>query len=107
MSTIFAPPGPARGRPRPLATPAADAHSAPRSASRVRTVALPLFGMGAIAALVPVQELWPAQLALLALLLTVPGLALLRALAVPALAIRATPVYVPAASLALLLAAGT
>ena len=56
--------------------------------------------------LVPARELWPAQLALVGLLLFVPGIALLRVVRVPPRAIAATPVYVPVASLVVLLAAG-
>jgi uncharacterized membrane protein len=65
-----------------------------------------LAGLAAIAALLPLRDLWPVQLVLLALLLTVPGIALLRALGVPTDASVATPVYVPAASIVVLLAAG-
>ncbi len=106
MSTIFAPPGPARGRPRPLTEPPAERRGATRSGGGLRDLAPLLAGLVLIAALVPARELWPAQLALLALLLTVPGLSLLRALGVSGEALTATPVYIPAASLGVLLAAG-
>jgi uncharacterized membrane protein len=106
MSTILSPPGPARGRPRPLRDRDGDARPAVPARTRLGAVAVPLAGAAGIAALVPARDLWPAQLALLALLLTVPGLALLRALGVPRAAVVATPVYVPAASIAVLLAAG-
>jgi uncharacterized membrane protein len=74
--------------------------------ARVRADLPVVAGMAAIAALVPLRELWPAQLALLGLLLVVPGLALLRALRVPRRAIVGTPVYIPTASVAVLIAAG-
>jgi uncharacterized membrane protein len=105
MSTIFAPPGPARGRPRPLREEA-EARRATPAGARLGAVAVPLGGMAAIAALVPLRELWPAQLALLGLLLTIPGLALLRAIRVPMPSVRATPVYLVGASLFVLMAAG-
>ncbi|GAA2723332.1 glycosyltransferase [Actinocorallia aurantiaca] len=60
----------------------------------------------AIAALTQVRELWAAQFVLAVLLLTVPGCLLLRALRVPGERIAAFPLYVPAASLAVLLASG-
>lgn len=94
-------PGPPPRRP-PADPPPVARHGASRARAAMPLVA----GLLAIAALVPAQELWPAQLALLGLLLVVPGLALLHAVRVPRLATAATPVYVPAASLAVLLAAG-
>ncbi|GAA0964279.1 glycosyltransferase [Actinocorallia libanotica] len=60
----------------------------------------------AIAALTQVRELWAAQLVLAVLLLTVPGCLLLRALRVPGERAAAFPLYVPAASLAVLLISG-
>ncbi len=74
--------------------------------TRTRTALPMVAGIAAIAALVPARELWPAQLALLGLLLVVPGFALLRAVRVPPRAVAATPIYVPAASIVVLLAAG-
>lgn len=64
-----------------------------------------LLGLALIAALVPANDVWAAQLALLVLLLTVPGALLLRALRVPRRAVAGFPVYVPCASLVVLLAA--
>jgi hypothetical protein len=100
--------------PPPVAPARPAAPEAPRARARGgRIVAFPahsapalLAGMAAITALAPVREHWPAQLALLALVLTVPGLCLTRALRVPPRAISTTPVYVPAASIVVLLAAG-
>ncbi|HTI33045.1 MAG TPA: hypothetical protein VL422_05160, partial [Miltoncostaea sp.] len=105
MSTILSPPGPARGRPRPLTEAGPDRRVATQGGTS-RGLMVPLAGLALIAALVPVRDLWPAQLALLALLLTVPGLALLRALGVGDRALAAMPVYVPAASIGVLTAAG-
>jgi uncharacterized membrane protein len=65
-----------------------------------------LGGLVVLALLVPLQGLWAAQLLLVPLLLTVPGLILLRALRVPAKAIASFPAYVPCASLVVLLASG-
>lgn len=59
-----------------------------------------------IALLVPLHRLWAAQLLLVPLLLVLPGVILLRALRVPGQAIAAFPVYVPCASLIVLLGAG-
>ncbi len=88
----------------PLAPPPAPA--AVRSGGRARALAAPAAGLVTIAALVPARELWAAQLLLLGLLLVVPGVVLLRAIGVPRRAVAATPVYVPAASLAVLMGAG-
>ncbi|MGE4178040.1 MAG: hypothetical protein AB7G65_19620 [Thermoleophilia bacterium] len=63
-----------------------------------------LAGLAAVAALVPLRDAWPARALLLALLLTVPGALLLRALGTPLAAVARTPVYVPVASLVVLLA---
>jgi uncharacterized membrane protein len=59
-----------------------------------------------IALLVPVNGSWAAQLLLVLLLLTVPGVILLRALRIPGDAIAAFPVYLPCASLLVLLVSG-
>ncbi|MEO3784330.1 hypothetical protein ABGB12_13425 [Actinocorallia sp. B10E7] len=60
----------------------------------------------AIDVLVVARDLWAAQILLVPLLLTVPGLLLLRALRIPASAIAAFPLYVPAASLMTLMGSG-
>lgn len=59
-----------------------------------------------IAMLVAVRGLWLAQVLLIALLLIVPGVILLRAARVPGAAVAAFPVYVPAASLVVLMGSG-
>ncbi len=60
--------------------------------------------LAAIAALTAGRQLWVVQLLQLGLLLVVPGALLLDALRVPRAAVRAFPVYVPAASVAVLFA---
>ena len=59
-----------------------------------------------IAVLVPLHRFWAAQVLLVPLLLVVPGAILLRALRVPRGAVSAFPVYVPCASLVVLLGSG-
>ena len=59
-----------------------------------------------IALLVPLHRLWAAQVLLVPLLLVVPGTILLQALRVPRLAVSSFPVYVPCASLIVLLGSG-
>ena len=59
-----------------------------------------------IAVLVPLHSSWAAQVLLVPLLLVVPGAILLRALRVPRGAVSAFPVYVPCASLVVLLGTG-
>lgn len=75
-------------------------------AGRLRGAGPLLGGIAAIAILVPLRELWPVQVILLGLLLLVPGLALLRLARVPNRSIAATAIYVPAASLTILMAVG-
>ena len=76
-------------------------------------VALVPGGLGAyigalalIAVLVPLHSFWAAQVLLVPLLLVVPGAILLRALRVPLGAVSSFPVYVPCASLIVLLGSG-
>jgi len=78
-----------------------------------RVVALVPGGLGAyigalalIAVLVPLHSFWAAQVLLVPLLLVVPGAILLRALRVPLGAVSSFPVYVPCASLIVLLGSG-
>src|SRR5215469_7642497 len=59
-----------------------------------------------IGCLLPLGGLWAAQLVLVLLLFTVPGLLLLRTLRVPGALIESFPVYIPAASLLVLLVSG-
>lgn len=59
-----------------------------------------------IAFLVPLHKFWAAQVLLVPLLLVVPGAILLQALRVPRLAVSSFPVYVPCASLIVLLGSG-
>jgi hypothetical protein len=73
---------------------------------RARQTALELALLALIAALVPLRHAWPAQVVLLALLVTAPGVVALRALRVPGDAILRSPVYIPCASILVLLAAG-
>jgi uncharacterized membrane protein len=59
-----------------------------------------------LALLAPVRDSWAAQFLLILLLLTIPGVILLRALRIPGSAIASFPVYVPCASLVVLLGSG-
>ncbi|MGH3259205.1 MAG: hypothetical protein ACRDOU_28030 [Streptosporangiaceae bacterium] len=85
---------------------------APRKGGRhaARPSITPILTYGAflvlIEVLVPLDRVWAAQFLLVILLLVVPGVLLLRALRVPGAAVASFPVYVPAASLAVLLASG-
>lgn len=77
-----------------------------RLGARARGVAGYLALLAAIAALTLVRDHWVAGVALVALLFTVPGLLLLRALRVPGESVVLFPAYAPCASLVVLLAAG-
>jgi uncharacterized membrane protein len=59
-----------------------------------------------LALLVPIHRSWAAQFLLILLLLTIPGVILLRAMRIPGRTIAAFPVYVPCASLVVLLGSG-
>ena len=59
-----------------------------------------------IAFLVPLHKLWAVQLLLIPLLLVVPGAILLQALRIPRFVVSSFPIYVPCASLIVLLASG-
>ena len=59
-----------------------------------------------IALLVPLQKLWAVQVLLIPLLLIVPGTILLQALRIPRFVVSSFPVYVPCASLIVLLGSG-
>ena len=65
-----------------------------------------VLGLTLIAVLPAANDVWAAQAALLVLLLTVPGSLLLRALRVPRRAVATFPVYLPCASIVVLVSAG-
>src|ERR1039458_8582967 len=68
---------------------------------------LPLLGaLLVVALLVPLHHWWAVQVLLIPLLLTVPGVILLRALRVPGVAIASFFIYIPCASLVILLGSG-
>jgi uncharacterized membrane protein len=76
-----------------------------RSAAHPDSLAF-LAGLLFLAVLVPADSLWVAQLLLVLLLLTLPGVLLLRALRIPRHFVVSFPVYVPCASLVVLLSSG-
>ena len=69
-------------------------------------LAVPVAGLALIALLTPLRGLWPVEAVLVALLLIVPGVALLRALGIDGEAVALHPVYVPAASMLVLFGSG-
>ena len=71
-----------------------------------KALAVQLAGLALIAVLTPLHRWWAVQVLLVPLLLIVPGVILLRALRVPGRAVVSLPVYVPAASLVVLLGSG-
>src|ERR1700733_5688561 len=71
-----------------------------------RQLGIHLGALALIALLVPFRESWAAQLLLTLLLLTVPGVLLLRALRIPGSAVVEFPIYVPCASVVVLLFSG-
>ena len=104
---------PAEGhaRPRVWAPPAhkSASDSATRATllrSRLRALLPAWAGLVAIVALEPFRAIWPVALVLTALTLTVPGVVALRALRVSGAALVRYPLYIPAASLAVVMAGG-
>jgi hypothetical protein len=67
---------------------------------------LPLVGLALMVVLLPLRSNWGIDLILFGLGFTVPGVLALRALGVPAASVRAFPIYVPAAALLVMTAAG-
>jgi uncharacterized membrane protein len=63
-------------------------------------------GLAALALLTPLHASWAVQLLMVPMLLIIPGVLLLRALRVPGTAIAACPIYVPAASILVLMGSG-
>jgi uncharacterized membrane protein len=78
----------------------------PRGSKTVTDSVAFLIPLALLALLVPIRQAWPAQVLLVLLLLTVPGVILLRALRVPGTVVASFPVYVPCASIVVLLATG-
>jgi len=87
--------GPAPGR-RPVAA----------SENPARAFAVPLAGLVALLVLTPLHASWSVQLLLVPLLLVFPGVILLRAMHVSGKTVAANPIYVPAASIIVLLGSG-
>lgn len=71
-----------------------------------RTLIVPVIGLVLLSLLTAVHGSWAAQVLLVPLLLVVPGVILLRALRISGEAIAENPVYVPAASVVVLMASG-
>lgn len=67
---------------------------------------VPVAGLAAILILTPLHGSWAVQLLLVPLLLIIPGVILLRALHVSGKAVAANPIYVPCASILVLMGSG-
>jgi uncharacterized membrane protein len=80
----------------------------PRHAARPsrRWLGAHVAALALIAVLVPLHRWWSAQLLLVPLLLTIPGVILLRALRISGQAVSSFPVYVPCASIVVLFGSG-
>jgi uncharacterized membrane protein len=79
---------------------------APRRPTPQRSSAAGLIGLAAIAVLLPLRGTWVASVALTLLTFTVPGILALRAIRVSSRAVRKFPLYIPAASLLVMLIGG-
>jgi uncharacterized membrane protein len=93
---------PAEGPPRSPGRPA-PRHAAPRISRGLATYGSAL---ALVALLVPLHRFWPAQVLVIPVLLVVPGAILLQALRIPSRAVSAFPVYLPCASLVVLICSG-
>jgi uncharacterized membrane protein len=90
-----------------VSSPPRTAGRTPRHAAPVRWYPDVFIGMlTLVALLVPLHRWWTAQVMLVPLLLTVPGIILLRALRVPVNLIASFPVYVPCASIIVMFGSG-
>ena len=98
-----------------LERPSRSAGRVPRHAARsvhgrpgryVATLGPYVAALALVALLVPLHRSWAAQVLLVPLLLIVPGVILLRALRVPGRVVSSFPVYVPCASVVVLLCSG-
>lgn len=79
---------------------------AQKVAKRRYPIVMPAAGLVLLGALTPLHGSWAVQLLMVPALLTVPGVILLRVLRVPGESVAQYPVYVPAASLLVLLFSG-
>src|ERR1700722_19887700 len=71
-----------------------------------RPLLVPAVGLVLLAMLVPLDSSWAVQVLLIPLILILPGVILLRALRITGSAIAANPIYVPCASLVVLIGSG-
>jgi hypothetical protein len=78
----------------------------PTAGSQLRDHLPSLVGLIVIVALLPCRSEWAASTVLVLLSLTVPGIVLLRALRIPAERIESFPLYLPAASILVLMLCG-
>lgn len=78
-------------------------HAAAPAHGGLGAVVTPLIVIGLLA---PLNKLWAAQLLLVPLLLIVPGMVLLRALRIPGEVVSSFPVYIPCASIVVLITSG-
>jgi uncharacterized membrane protein len=91
-----------------ISRPAGPERTAPPRARRRLPASIPgLLALMLMAALLPARGTWVADLVLVLLSLSVPGILALRALGVPSAAVTAYPIYIPAAAMLVLMAAGT
>lgn len=87
---------------RPLDADLQEAHKKTWSAKNFPSLA----ALAIIAGLVPVNRCWAIQLTLVLIILTLPGIILLRALRVPGAAIIKFPIYIACGSVSVLFASG-
>jgi uncharacterized membrane protein len=91
-----------------ISRPAEPERTAPPRARRRLPASIPgLLALIVMAALLPARGTWVADLVLVLLSLSVPGILALRALGVPSAAVTAYPIYIPTAAMLVLMAAGT
>lgn len=92
--------------PAPVRDPSPDDPTLETAETSSWPLAVPVAGLVALAVLTPLHGSWAVQLLMLPLLLTIPGVILLRALRVPGSTVSAMPIYVPAASILVLIGSG-
>lgn len=90
----------------PIRNPPPDRRMPEATKSRSHPLAVPVAGLVALVVLTPLHGSWAVQLLLVPLLLIIPGVILLQALRISGSTVAATPIYVPAASLLVLIVSG-
>jgi uncharacterized membrane protein len=90
----------------PVRGPSPDRRPVEASDNPIRLLAMPIAGLAALLVLTPLHGSWAVQVLMVPLLLIVPGAILMRALQIPGKTVATNPIYVPSASIVILMGSG-